>query len=260
MNSCSIRLGLLACVVVATSLCATAAHAQGYDEFGAFSGRDDSRRKESPQDFAFELRIGRYLPRIDSEFGGGASPAAQALGTKHRVLVGMELDWQALRFGDLASFGPGFGLGYTLLSRDAKITGTPNYSDVKTNLKILPVWTAGVLRFDLLNRRYGIPLVFTGKLGLGGAAWWATLGDERSIAGDGSKGKGTSYGMMYALGAMLDLAFLEPSRARSTDTNAGVNHMYLMGEWYALELNAFGSGGVMNVGDRTWTLGIAMEF
>jgi hypothetical protein len=63
---------------------------------------------------------------------------------------------------------------------------------------------------------------------------------------------------MWALGAMLDLGFLDPARARHVDQVTGVNHMYLFWEWYQLKLDDFGDGP-NQLGDSTWTAGWAFD-
>jgi len=236
------------------------ARAQGVDEFGAYGGREDLSRLESPQNFALELRFGPYLPNVDQEFSGAATPFRDVFGTTDRLMVGAEFDWQALRLKDILSLGPGVGVSYTALSARAPLASGDGRADQRTKLKILPTWLVGVLRIDALARLTPVPLAFSAKVGLGHALWWSSDGDGTSTAEDGSKGRGRSYGYTYAAGAMLDLYFLEPSRANHLDATMGINHMYLIFEWYALELDGFGSGNVMNVGDRNWLLGLAMDW
>jgi len=236
------------------------ARAQGVDEFGPYGGREDLSRLESPQNFALELRFGPYLPNVDQEFSGAATPFRDVFGSTDRLMVGTEFDWQAFRVDNVLSLGPGVGVSYTALSARAPLASGDGRADQRTKLKILPTWLVGVLRIDALARLTPVPLAFSAKVGLGHALWWASDGDGTSTADDGSKGRGRSYGYTYSAGAMLDLSFLEPSRANHLDAATGVNHMYLIFEWYALELDGFGSGNVMNVGDRNWMLGLAMDW
>jgi hypothetical protein len=243
-------------------------HAQGVDEFGAYGDPKEEATFESPQRWAMELRIGPYYPDVDDEFNGAAHPLAETLGTKKRVMFGIEGDWQALRFGSIASLGPGFGMAYTRLSAPAYFT-TPDGVDsskqpagtspMDSTLKLWVQWAAAVARIDALDRNFGIPIVFTAKLGLGHALWWAGKGNLASRA-DGAIGHGRSWGGMWALGAMFDLNFVQRERAKKLDAVSGINHMYLFGEWYQLKLNGFGSGNQMLVGDSTWALGYAVDF
>jgi hypothetical protein len=129
-----------------------------------------------------------------------------------------------------------------------------------STLKLWVQWAAAVASFDALDRNFHIPLVFTAKLGVGHALWWAGKGNLSGRASDGSIGHGRSWGSMWALGVMFDLNFAQPDRSRKLDAVSGINHMYLFAEWYQLKLNGFGSGNQMLVGDSTWALGYALDF
>jgi hypothetical protein len=245
---------LLPTLLLGSSVCL----AQGVDELGAYGGREDLSRLESDQNFAYEFRVGPYLPQVDEEFSNGATPFRDTFGDKNRILFGMEFDWEALTLPNTLSFGPGAGFGYTTMGAMAPLASGDGRSDQATSLRVLPHWLVGVLRVDALARRASIPLVFTGKLGLAEALWWARNADKPAKL-EGSKGKGRSYGYYWGLGVMLDTSFLEGERARKLDSLGGINHVYLFGEYYELGLDGFGSGKVMQVGDRTWTCGFAVE-
>ncbi len=231
------------------------ARAQGVDEFGPYGGKETGIQR-SPQDYAVELRFGRYVPRVDDEFSG-AAPFKDTFGTDNRYLVGLELDWQALRLPYFGSLGPGVGLGYTSASANARFSDGTGRSEQETTLAVLPVYAVGVLRVDLLARELRIPLVAYGKLGLGYALWWSSLGDEASHVGD-VEGKGASYGWQFALGGMLELDWMDRQSSINLDTTAGINHTYFFAEWYRSDLSGFGNG-TLQVGESTWMLGLAME-
>jgi hypothetical protein len=247
--------------------------AQGVDEFGPYGRPQDEKGYESPQSWAVELRLGPYYPQVDQAFHG-LTPLADTLGTSKRLMVGIEGDWQVLRIPRSLSFGPGFGTGYTALSKPAvfalgpggsappaDVTANGSTSPMDSTLKIWVQWVDAVLRVDALNSNFKIPLVFTAKLGLGHAMWWAGKGNlVGRDANTGTIGHGRSWGPTWALGIMFDLNFVQPERARKLDATSGINHMYLFGEWYQLKLNGFGSGNQMQVGDSTWVLGYALEF
>jgi hypothetical protein len=258
------------------------ASAQDVDEFGPYGRPKDDINYESPQHWAFELRIGPYYPQIDSAPGltaspSGQFPAAESLGTGHRVMVGMEGDWQALRLGKILSFGPGFGMGYTVLSKSAPYgpnpdPNSPNQtppagisigapSPMSSTLKLWVQWVDAVVRLDALNKMFRIPVVFTAKLGMGQALWWAGKGNLAGRdATTGTIGHGRSWGPTWALGAMFDLNFMQPERARRLDAISDINHMYIFAEWYQLKLDGFGSDTQLRVGDSDWVIGYALEF
>ncbi|MCB9589243.1 MAG: hypothetical protein H6718_27765 [Polyangiaceae bacterium] len=237
---------------------AAPATAQGVDELGAYGGREDVHF-ESPQYGAVEVRFGRYVPNVDDEFNGAATPYADTFGDDSRYLIGLEFDWQLLRIPHFGSLGPGIGWGYTKSTAKAPLTSTGERSEQETSLTIMPMYLVGVLRVDVLAKDLDIPLVPYGKAGLGYALWWSRSGDESARDDNGTIGRDTSYGWQFALGGMLLLDSLDERSAIEMDENSGVNNSYFFLEWYVSNLDGFG-GGKMNVGDNTWMLGLALEF
>jgi hypothetical protein len=248
---------LVACML----LCPTMARAQGVDEFGSFGPPPNADTRWSPHNFSLELRFGPYLPRVDSEFTNGKKPFERYFGTKNRVAVGAEFDWLLLKIDRVLRVGPGIGVMYTSIGADAFFDKFPDTRapGQRTSLRILPHWATAVLHLDALAQRTPIPIVFTAKAGLAHALWWVKDVPHTVPAADGTVGRGRSYGAYYALGAQLDLGFLDTTRKKRLDSFTGINSIYLFGEFYALELNGFGASGVMNVGDRSWVLGLALD-
>lgn len=247
--------GALAALALITG--AAPAGAQGVDHFGAYGGTDAKGRFESPQNFAFEARFGPYLPNVDDEFSN-ATPFEDIFGDDNRFLVGVEIDWQALRIPLFGSFGPGFGWGFTTMSADAPLTDGTGFSAQETSLTIMPMYAVGVLRVDVIAKETKVPLVPYAKLGLGAALWWVGDGEQTARDAQGSVGRDISYGYQYALGGMLLLDFFDPGAALEIDNTIGVNNSYVFIEWYVSQLDGFG-GGEMQVGTNTWMLGLALE-
>lgn len=246
---------------VATSLClvtagwATAAAAQGVDEFGAYGYDDHSN--ETPQDSSFELRIGPYLPRVDDEFGG-SGPFARHFGEKNRYLFGFEGDWQALRIPYVGSLGPGVGWG--IVSMDGQtFRSNGEAAEQETSLSIMPMYAVGVLRVDVLAQETPVPLALHAKFGLGYALWWTEDGTGLARDPEGVVGEGASYGYQGALGLLLLLDSLDLVAARDLDSTFGVNNSYLFLEGYYSNLDGFGSGDQMQMGTTTWMMGLALE-
>jgi hypothetical protein len=256
-GSSAILAGML--VTLAT---APPAAAQGVDAFGMYGKKRTGVPVESPQEAAFEFRIGRYVPSIDDEFQN-AAPYQETFGTKNRYSIGFEVDWQAFRIPFLGTLGPGVGLEYTKISAPSFLASDPNLqtragSGETSSLTIFPIYAVAVLRADYLARELGIPLVPYVKLGLGTAFWSVGTGDGTAKQ-NGVSGKGFSYGPQFALGGMLLLDAIDPVSAIEMDANTGVNNSYFFVEWYVSELNGFGSGGQLQVGTNTWVLGLALE-
>lgn len=223
--------------------------------------RLDRRLPESPQRFAFELRMGPYIPRVDDEFQG-KTPFADTFGDGKGFHMGVELDWQLLRIPYLGTLGPGFSFAYTTRSANAQISGTGIDSSEETTLKIFPMTVTGVLRVDALSRGLGIPLVPYGKAGLGLGLWSVTT-DKGVVTRDGIEGRGRSWGTHFALGGMFLLDFMELDTALAFDEEMGVNNTYLFFEWMWSDLGnltLIESKPQMLVGTSGWVAGLAMEF
>ena len=223
--------------------------------------RADRKMPESPQQFAFELRMGPYQPRVDEEFNG-KTPFADTFGNGKGFHIGAEIDWQALRIPYIGSFGPGFSWAYTSRSAKAKISGTQKESAEETQLSIMPMTVVGVLRIDSLTRSFGVPLVPYGKAGLG-LGLWSVSTEQGTVTRDGVQGRGRSWGTHLALGGMLHLDFLEKDTALAFDDELGVNNTYLFLEWMWSDLGSSSfieSKPQMRVGTSGWVAGLALEF
>jgi hypothetical protein len=243
-------------LAAALTLTATAAFAQGVDEFGPYGGLQN-QDYQSPQNVAVELRFGRYLPNVDSEFSN-ATPFKTTFGTDNRYLIGLEVDWQALRIPMFGTFGPGIGWGYTKASAPALLADRPGRAAEDTSLGVMPMYLVGVLRVDVFARHTPVPLVPYAKAGFGYALWWSDNGGNAARDDAGTLGRGTSYGYQFALGGMFLLDSLDKSAALEMDNATGINNSYFFMEWYYSNLNGFG-GSRMQVGANTWMLGLAFE-
>lgn len=231
----------------------------GVDQFGAYG---DDKLAESPQNMAVELRVGQYLPDVDEEFGGSAQPFKDHFGGKNRWLFGLELDWQLLRLPGIGSLGPAFGIGYTnLKSKDYydPVTDPDREAAAESStLKILPMYGVAVVRIDALAAHTPVPLAFYGKAGIGYGLWWARYAESLDVAND-VKANDTSWGTNWALGVSLLLDAFDHRAANNMDASNGINNSYFFLEWYNSDLSGFGHSSTMQIGDSTWTTGIAFE-
>jgi hypothetical protein len=221
--------------------------------------------RESPQNFAAEIRFGLFNPAIDSDPALKGAPFKAAFGTAPRLLVSAEFDWQAFRIPDVGTIGPGVGVGYASISRPAQLTTCPPppascASGETTTLQIIPFDLVAVLRADVFYRSFRIPLVPYVKAGLGYAIWRASNTLGTSHAG-GVAGTGYSLGTHVAVGLALNLNPFDEYAARGFDDSLGVNGTYVFGEWTREDLNGLGlQSDPLRVGGTSWTFGLALEF
>ena len=212
----------------------------------------------SAQNFELELRFSPYTPNIDDEPGLNGTPFADSFGDKPRVFIGLEFDWQVYRIPFLGTIGPGAGVGFVTMGRDA-VTVTGRTSGDKYSLSIYPFTLQGVLRVDTFWRNLGIPIVPYGKLGVGYALWRASNTTGTADAA-GIKGKGATWGPTFALGASFALDALDPGASRNMDNATGINNTYIYIEAYSYQLTGIGQSNPLRVGTNSWAAGLAFEF
>jgi hypothetical protein len=190
---------------------------------------------------------------VDSAFSG-SKPYESVFGTDKRLYFGIEVDWQALRIPMVGTIGPGLGWGYTRMSAPARLVGGLGQSEESTYLSIMPMYGVAVARIDVLARETQVPFVGYGKLGLGLGLYWT--GDDLA-----TQARGHSWGMHYALGAMLLLDNFDRQAAMQLDNEVGVNNSYLFIEWMKADLSGFGGSGTdtLRIGTSTWVAGLALE-
>jgi hypothetical protein len=252
---------LTAAVIGAATLFARPARAQE-DRVDPLSGKHSSQH--SPQHFALELRLSLYSPNIDSDPAlKGKTPYRDVFGTSPQVLLGAEMDWQAIRFPHFGSLGPAASVGWTTRSDPAQFVPPHDgmtLSGETTSLEIFPFAAMAVLRVDALWRDVGVPLVPYAKLGLAYALWRAsnTLGTSSY---NGVVGKGSSLGTHIALGLSLNLNVFDAYAAQNFDDSMGVNSSYIFAEWTREDLTGLGfQSDPLRVGGTNWTFGLAFEF
>jgi hypothetical protein len=219
---------------------------------------------ESPQNFAIELRGAPFRPEVDSDPAlHGATPYQHIFGNSERLLISAEFDWQAYRIPYVGTIGPGVSVGYARMSDPAPLTTPVNgmiESGETTTLEIFPFYAAIVLRADTFWRRWHIPLVPYGKLGLAYAIWRAsnTLGTSHF---QGVAGNGGSLGSVVALGLSFNLNLFDTYAAREFDESLGVNGSYVFAEFSRMDLAGLGlQSDPLRVGGNAWTFGLAFEF
>lgn len=243
---------ILATVFLSSGVLAHETDSPGYHEHRVGYDPEAHRSKQSA---AFEIRIGPYASNVDSGLSG--TPYADAFGTKPSVSFGIEGDYQVLRIPYLGTLAPALGWHWFRKGGIAEFTDGTAGSAHTNSLWVMPMFLVGVLRADILMHRFHIPLVPYIKGGLAWSVWESRDAGKVSVA-DGEKARGSSIGLQYQLGLMLHLNPLAEQTATDMDTSSGVNNAYLFIEWWASDVDSFGSG--MQTGDATWVAGLTIEY
>lgn len=241
----------LVLVALSTLFLAGSAHAQSFDA-------TPPPKKDPNSRFAVELRFGPYRPQVDRAFNN-AAPYNQVFGDSTRFMLGGEFDWQPIHIPHFGSVGVGGLFGYTKATANARFSDGSGASAEDTSFSLWMLSALAVIRVDVLARETWIPLVPYGKVGPAMGLWSTSNGSGTSEV-NGVKGEGRTYGMMYAVGGMFLLDILDRQSAKTFAAEQGVKHTYLFGELTLAEVTGLGQSGAMQVGDRTWTVGIAAQF
>jgi len=248
---------------VASALVTSALAAFSGDALAAES--DYLPHKESKQWFALELRFAPYWPNIDSQPGLTGNPYHTIFGNMPRLLASAELDFQALRIPHFGTLGPGLSFGYTQMSAPAPLANGGGVSAEDTNIEVFPFYLVAVLRADVLLRQFHVPIVPYAKLGIATTIWRAFTDSGTStytnpVTGQSSSAVGATWGEQFAVGAMLNLDWIDMRGAYNLDDATGINHTYVFGELMIANLDNFGSSSGLRVGTTTFCGGLAFEF
>jgi hypothetical protein len=279
----------LALVALLAPAVAAADKYYGGDQATPEFGENAPRNYQSSQYFAFELKFGPYSPDIDASPGlNGRTPFADLFNPQgkkgrpdSRLLTSVELDVQFLKkFGTL---GFGTSIGYyrrTTHSFQYPAGTDPNTAAVsctvpncvrsgdETALNILPLEGMLVYRFDVLANRYHIPFVPYVKVGLAYYIWWIENGggflSVSSFTNPQTKhkddGYGGTFGWVLNPGLAFQLDVLDPSAARTIDSELGINHSYIFCELHWANIEGFGANDKLELSDLTLNAGLAFEF
>lgn len=238
---------------------------------------------ESPQNFAFELRIGSFTQNIDEQLGlGGRGPyqqifcstrdasaaAGSPVGCPMRFRVGLGGDWQIVRLGPIGSLGVGAFAQYGNAFAKAPATAGMSSTDPTqwrrtaqdTALHAIHTSVYAVLRVDEIARRVRwLPIAPYAKAGLAFAPWWVSTGEDtaRDPVTNGDA-VGLSHGFMVSGGLSVLLDAFEPHTARQWDQTSGVNHSYLFFELNYQYLGGF-TRRTIDLGGLGWTAGVLLE-
>jgi hypothetical protein len=206
----------------------------------------------------FELRFGAYLPRVDDEFGGRATPYADYFGSSPKFYFGLEADWLPARLPYLGSLGLALGWANVKASAKAK-TGSGTEAGSETTLAITPMYAAAVFRADGLLHHLHLPIVPYVKAGVGLGMWQAS-GPSGTSSSGGVTGEGSTLGLHLAVGGSIALNAFDRRTAMAMRAETGIQQAYLWGEWMLADLDGFGANDVMRVGASTGVGGLAVEY
>jgi len=192
---------------------------------------------DSDQWFAFELKVGPYQP-------GDSRSFKRTFGNDKGWMLNLELDITVLHIPWVGQLNVAGGWGWA--NYDAKAFAEDgSRSGEDTEFTVFPLAALGVFRIDTLARNTVIPVTFAGKLGYEWVRWKATTGEV-------TDGSGFNHGLRWGAQAAFELDFFDRSTARRLDEDWGVNHTFLLFEYY--------ESRTKGTGDRTYSIGLGAQF
>lgn len=212
---------------------------------------------ESGRNMLVELKFGPYLPDIDREFST-KQPFRDIFGTSQRLMTRLEFDYEFFTGFGVAAVG--VSIGYSQFKGKGLLASGEKSAD-STKMHILPLSLDLIYRFDWLWQRHNVPFVPFAKGGIDCYVWWVMDGvGDVARGGDGSRGRGATFGGHVSLGLSFVLDSLAPQMAQTFDVEMGVNNTMIFVEYVFSWIDDFGSSKSWDLGSRTFLAGIAFEF
>jgi hypothetical protein len=274
----ALRLPSVAAVtlVVFAGLGGGRAYAGGYQPYWENGEIDDKAKAEVPVgdpsliEWRAGLRLGPFVPDVDSQSTSTPGPYAQMFGGYHMLTM---LDVDRILWTGFGQLGVGVSLGYWqktarpfVMGSDPNAVDRPRESGNKNAFRIIPTELSAIYRLTMLDDNYGIPIVPYVRGGLAYYIWWITApnGNYARICDDngvncGNKALGASLGLQGAIGLSIRAERIDASAAMSMQ-NSGIQHAGVYGELSVAKVNGFGSDSKLSVGDTTWFAGVDFEF
>lgn len=194
---------------------------------------------DSPMWLAVEFKLGPYIP------GNGDNRAFKGtFGNDKGWMLSLELDVTLFHIPHVGQINLGGGFGWSAYDAKAVDNNGDNTSET-TKLTLLPFSALAILRIDALARYTVLPLTFAGKVGGDFVAWSTETGGKEEA-------HGVNTGLRWAAQAAFELDFFERQAARRMDEEWGVNHTFLLFEYY--------QSMTEGTGDRTYQFGLGAQF
>jgi len=239
-------------------------------------GRARWQRSGTKQRFAFEFKMGPYLPEIDKNYDGpGFGPYATIFGRTNDsgetvkaprpgVMPAAHFEYQFVYLGGPLAIGT--QIAFFRDRANAIIAEPEAGEDIrssadKVTFGMVPLSLMLVYRFELAADFFKVPLVPYMKAGLTYAFWWTKDGSKKIAQNEaGEKGRGGVLGWQLNPGLMIRMDWIEPGTSKKLDQATGINHTYIFGEFQLTRLRNFGAGNSIDLGDKTFFVGLAIEF
>ena len=173
---------------------------------------------------------------LDYQFfqGFGILGIGISAGYHYRTAKSFVLDPKTQTYCSVKDDGSG-GRSYVLPTKPEKsVSYNDCISDDEDKLNVVPMSLLLSYRFDVLDRRFSIPIIPYVKVGLAYYVWWFGNSSSyvASVKTTDSSGadkildaSGGSLGLVVHPGLALNLSALDPAAARAIDQEVGLNRV-----------------------------------
>jgi hypothetical protein len=213
--------------------------------------------------WGLELKLGPYVPDVDSEFDESPGPFERMFGDGPFLMSQITLDRYLLY--PMGQLGVSLSLGFMTRSANAfkmAVGDEPPDRSVgdTTTFRLFPASVGVVYRYTQLDDQLRIPIIPYGRAGLSYYYWWITKPSGDVAVVDGDKGRGGSLGWQATGGLAVRIERIDPDAEVSLRSELGIEHAGLVAEFTYAKVDGFGSSEKLKVGDATWFGGINFEF
>ncbi|MDB4973783.1 MAG: hypothetical protein JWN48_2124 [Myxococcaceae bacterium] len=196
---------------------------------------------DTPMWLAFEIKVGPYKP---GRSHGAKQAFSETFGSKNGWMLNLELDVTLFHIPYVGQLNVAGSWGW--VNYDAKATDESGArSGEVTKLTLYPLSALGVLRVDALARNTVIPLTFAGKFGPEWVRWTTSTGTHTDSSGFN---RGWRFGGQVA----FELDYFDANTARRLDEDYGVNHTFLLFEYF--------DSTTRNTGAHTFQFGLGAQY
>lgn len=142
----------------------------------------------------------------------------------------------------------------------------------ETKFNLVPIALMLVYRFDVLSKRFRIPLIPYAKVGLGYYIWWigdsgnfsSQLTTQRMVDGkletSSTAAAGASLGVVVRPGIAIDLSAIDWRASQAIDQEIGLNRVTAFIEFNGSFVNGFGAANKLDLSDMSFAAGLGFEF
>ena len=203
---------------------------------------------------SLEMGAGPYVPSIDREFGGAATPYQDIFGGSPAPMFRLAIAKAV--FTGQGTVEVGFETGFfTKAGNAVQSTDTSVKTADRTSLNIIPTSLTVTYRAEQVYERLGVPLVPYARIALERYNWWVTKQSSWIE-------KGATNGWSASVGLALVLDPVDPSAARELRSEVGILHTDLYFDISKDWVNDFGSTKSWDLSNSrfAWSAGLLFVF